>query len=393
MTDKKQDNSYLKVRKYIFLIMAGHTATDINQGALPATLPFLVRQYGLSYSAAGGLMLALTGVSSIIQPLLGYLSDKIGNPQVMSIGVIFAGLGFSALGLATSYPIMFICVLICGIGVALFHPEGGRMANCIAQTSKGTAMGTFVLGGSIGFTAGAVLIALIVPLLGLRGLLLFIIPGVIVVILLVYNRKTLKTFSDVEYKKRTDEFAEKKENNWRGFILLAIIILLESVANYGLMTFIPLFWVNVIGQSETAAGIALGVMLAIGAVSTYVGGKLSDKIGFRTMIILGSFIYAPAILFAGLSTNVITASIAILLVGATLNLIRSPAVALGQRYLPNHVGMATGITLGLAVSFGGIASPILGAIGDRHGLATVILVLAALAGTIAFLSLLIQREQ
>jgi FSR family fosmidomycin resistance protein-like MFS transporter len=274
----------------------------------------------------------------------------------------------------------------------MFHPEGGRMTNCIAQTSKGTAMGTFVLGGSIGFMLGAVLIAMIVPMLGLRGLLLFIIPGLIVVTLLVYNRKTLRAFSDVEYKKRTDEFAEKRENNWKGFFLLSVIILLESVANYGLMTFIPLFWVNVIGQSETVSGIALGIMLGIGAFSTYLGGKLSDRFSFRRMIIVGSFLYAPSILFAALCTTVTTASIAILLMGLTLNIIRSPAVALGQKYLPNNVGMATGITLGLAVSFGGLASPILGAIGDRHGLVAVILVLAALAGLIALLSLLIKKE-
>jgi len=393
MTEQTQDNSYSKIRKYIFMLMAGHTATDINQGALPAALPFLVRQHSLSFSAAGGLMLALTGISSIIQPLLGYLSDRVGNPQIMSVGIILAGLGFSALGLATSYPIMFICVLICGVGIALFHPEGGRMVNCIAQTNKGTAMGTFVVGGSIGFTAGAIMIAIIVPTFGLRSLLFFMIPGLIVVALLQYNRKALKNFSQIEYDKRTDTSLERKKDNWKGFIVLAIIILLDSIANYGLITFIPLFWVNVVGQTEAVASVILGIMMGIGAVSTYLGGKLADRFGFRNMIVIGSFLYGPSILFAGLSTNLIPASIAILCIGFTINLIRSPAVALGQRYLPNHVGMATGITLGLAVSFGGIASPILGRIGDLYGLVTVILVLAAIGGLVAFLSLLIKNDK
>ncbi len=382
-----------KVKKYIYLLMSGHIITDINQGALPAVLPFLVSQHDLSFTAAGGLMLALTSVSSIIQPFLGHFSDKLGNPQVMSLGVLIAGSGFAALGLASSYPIMFFCVLVSGIGIALFHPEGGRMVNCITKTGKGEAMGTFSLGGSIGFTAGPLLVVLIVPLLGLRGLLLFLVLPIIMVLLLQYYKKDLKAFSDREYEERNCDTAGGRRDNWKGFSILSAVILSSSVVDYGLVTFIPLFWISVLGQSEGISSFMLAVMTALGAISTYMGGRMADRFGFRRIIILGTLLYAPMILFAGFSTNVALAAIAVVLLGLTVNVTHSPSVALGQSYLPNHVGLASGITLGLAVSFGGIASPVLGWIGDRNGLVMVMVALAVVGGAGAFFSLLIPKEK
>jgi FSR family fosmidomycin resistance protein-like MFS transporter len=106
-------------KRIIILLTLGHIVTDINQGALPAALPFLVLYHDISFAAAGGLMLALTGVSSLIQPLLGYIADKNSNPQIMSIGILIASGGFAALGLVHSYPAMFICAMISGIGILL----------------------------------------------------------------------------------------------------------------------------------------------------------------------------------------------------------------------------------------------------------------------------------
>jgi len=373
--------------------MAGHGATDINQGAFPALLPFLVRQHGLSFSAAGGLALALTGVSSIVQPLWGYFADKIRNPQTINLGIALACLGFIALRIAMSYPVMLACVLISGIGVAIFHPEGARMVNCVATTNKGTAMGVFLLGGTIGFSAGSVLVAIAVSAFGLNGLFFLLIPCALVVALFRYYKKPLQTFSDLEYATRTDKTAVKLKSNWKGFFILTFILSLNSIVNYGLIIFIPLFWVNVIGQSEAVAGVGIGVLTAIGSVSTYFGGKLSDKIGFRNMIILGSMLYAPAVVFTSLAKTTILAAIAIIPLGLTINLSRSSAVALGQKYLPNNVGLSSGVTLGLIISFGGLAAPFLGLIGDNHGLAAAMMTLAAISCTVAFLSLLIPREK
>lgn len=380
-------------KKYILLLMLGHIVTDINQGALPAVLPFLVSQHGLSFAAAGGLMLALTGVSSVIQPFLGHLSDKMGNPQIMSLGILIAGGGFAALGAVTSYPAMFLCVLVSGVGVALFHPEGGRMVNCVAETGKGEAMGTFSLGGNVGFTVGPLLVAVLVPLLGIRGLLFFLAPPVVMALLLQYYKKDLKAFSDKEYEERKCAGAGGRQEDWKGFCILSVIILSNSIVDYGLMAFIPLFWVNILGQGEALSSFMLAVMTALGAISTYMGGRMADRFGFREIIIFGSFLYVPVILFAGLSTNMALAAIAVILLGLTTNMTHSPSVALGQRYLPNHVGLASGITLGLAVSFGGIASPVLGWIGDRNGLVMVMMTLAAVGGVIALLSLLVPKEK
>ncbi len=389
----REDNLKKRSEKtYLLLLMLGHITTDLNQGALPAVLPFLVADHNLSLSAAGGLMLALTGLSSIIQPFLGYVSDRMGTPQLMSIGILLACGGLAALGTASSYPAMVFCVLLCGIGVALFHPEGGRMVDCVAQSSKGEAMGTFSLGGNIGFTLGPIFVAIFIPLWGLKGLFLFLIPAAITIFLLQIYGKDLKAFSDKSFEQRNLLERGMKRDNWKAFAVLALIILFDSIVDYGLITFLPLFWTSILGQSEMISGIMLAGLSVLQAFSTYIGGYLADRFGFRKIIVIGSALYVPAILFTGLASNIGTAVFAVIVVGLATKLIQSPTVALGQQYLPNHVGLASGITLGLAVSFGGIASPILGKIGDESNLTVVIMTLAVIGALVTLFSFFIPKE-
>jgi FSR family fosmidomycin resistance protein-like MFS transporter len=203
----------------------------------------------------------------------------------------------------------------------------------------------------------------------------------------------LQDFSDFEHTSRIEKTAEMRKSNIKGFVILSILLSLGSIINYGLLAFIPLFWVNIVGQSEAVAGMVVGFLTAIGAFSTYLGGKLSDSFGFRNIIILGFMLYSPSIWFASIARSAVLAAIAIIPLGLTINLSRSPGVALGQKYLPNNVGLSSGITLGATISFGGLASPFLGLIGDRYGLITVVIVMAVLSSVTALLSLLIPKEK
>src|SRR5665647_1132970 len=124
--------------KQVLLLSAGHMFTDLNQGALPAILPFLILEQGLSYTAAAGLIFAANFASSIVQPVFGYLADRISKPWLMPIGIFLAGLGMAFTGLTANYWLLFAAVTVSGIGVAAFHPEGARMSNRISGEKKGT---------------------------------------------------------------------------------------------------------------------------------------------------------------------------------------------------------------------------------------------------------------
>lgn len=372
--------------------MAGHIVTDINQGALPAILPFLVINQGFSYAAAGGLVLACNSVSSVIQPLLGHVSDRVANPMIMALGVILAGLGIALVGIFDSYWPMFFSVVISGFGVALFHPEGGRMVNCVAKVNKGEAMGIFSVGGSIGFAVGPLLVAVLVPVFGFLGLLFFIFPPLIVAALMRFNRHALKDFSDSEYNERTHKNAVVKKANWRGFGILATVIFGGSITNYALFAFVPLFLVGVLGQSESLSITMLSLMAGMCAISAYMGGRLSDRFGFRRIIIAGCILYIPLVLLIAFTASFTAAVVLVLLMGLVMKLYQSPSVTLGQQFLPNNVGLASGITLGLAVSVGGMAAPIMGWIGDSYGLRTVFIAIAAVGIVVAAISFFIPKK-
>lgn len=143
--------------RYIYLLSAGHLFTDMNQGALPAILPFLIAAYHFNYAQVATLVLASTVVSSIIQPVFGNLADKTPRPWMMAIGVLLAGTGMAAAGFLSDFRLLFLSIMISGIGVAAFHPEGARMANKVSGDKKGTGVSIFSFGGNAGFAVGPIL--------------------------------------------------------------------------------------------------------------------------------------------------------------------------------------------------------------------------------------------
>jgi MFS transporter, FSR family, fosmidomycin resistance protein len=156
-------------RTMIGLLSLGHIIDDLNVGALPAMLAYFIAELGLSYASAGGLMLALTITSSIVQPLLGQMSDRHPLPWLVPIGVFLAGLGIALSSIMPSYVLILLVVGISGLGVAAFHPEGARLVNKFAGNRKATGMSFFGLGGSLGVALGPVYVTPFLLAFGLGG--------------------------------------------------------------------------------------------------------------------------------------------------------------------------------------------------------------------------------
>ena len=128
------------------LLFLGHLVTDINQGALPALLPFLISEYHLSYTAAGFIVFASNIASTVVQPVFGHLANRILTPWLMPAGIFLAGAGLAVTGIAPGYAWVLAAVMVSGIGVAAFHPQGARLVNQIAGEKKATAMSLFGVG-------------------------------------------------------------------------------------------------------------------------------------------------------------------------------------------------------------------------------------------------------
>jgi MFS transporter, FSR family, fosmidomycin resistance protein len=178
--------------KVLLLLGLAHMVTDVTQGAIPALLPFMKEALGLSYTAAGAVILISNLTSSIIQPIFGYFSDRRPKVWLIPIGVFLAALGLSLLGLAPNYPILLFLVIICGMGVASFHPEGFKTAHFFIGQKKASGMSLFAVGGNLGFALGPVSMTFLVTSFSLSGTLAYLISGLIMVFFILYYLPTLR---------------------------------------------------------------------------------------------------------------------------------------------------------------------------------------------------------
>lgn len=359
-------------RRAMAMLSAGHLFTDVGQGSIPALLPFLITRDHLSYAGASALILAATVASSVIQPLFGHLSDRRSLPWLMPAGPIFAGLGVALAAIAPSYGLTFAAVVLSGIGVAAFHPEGSRFANYVSGARRSSGMSLFSVGGNIGFALGPALVTPLVLAFGLSGTLLVILPTSLMGLVLAHELPRLKTFRiDLAAARSTTGEAD----DWGPFTLLGLVIALRSFVYFGFVTFIPLYFIHILHTGNGMGGAALTVMLVGGAVGTLLGGRLADRFGRRSVLIgsmavlpflTAGFLVsppAPAIVFAGVAGAATIATFAV-------------TIVMGQEFLPGRIGVASGVTIGLSVGMGGVAAPLLGLLADAQGLRAVFEVIA-----------------
>jgi MFS transporter, FSR family, fosmidomycin resistance protein len=364
-------------RRGLGLLAAGHMSADLCQAAVPALLPFFVDQRGYSYSAAGALVFAVTVGSSLIQPLFGHAADRLRLPWLMPLGVALAGAGVGLAGLAPSYPLTFAAIVVAGIGVAAFHPEAARYTNYASGARQAVGMSVFSLGGNAGFALGPVLTTVCVLAFGLTGtLLVAVVPGAAAA-LLVTRRAHLARLHAGGVAAAEARSADSPQDRWAPFARLTAVISLRSCVHFGLLTFVPVYFVTVLGTSEPAGNAALTAMLAAGAAGTLIGGRAADRVGARTILVWCTAAAAPLLALFLLSGSPF-AFVLIALVGFVIVGTFAVTVVLGHQYLPGRLGTASGITLGAAIGVGGAVAPLLGALADAYGLETAMWTIAAL---------------
>ena len=382
----------MKIRTIGRLVLA-HTATDINQGALPVLLPFLIAEHHVNYAAAATVVFAANIMSMVAQPCFGYLSDRRSRPWLIPMAMLCAGAGVSLTGVVPSFSLGVLVVALSGIGVAAFHPEGARLIHYLAEGRKATAMSLFAVGGQMGFAIGPLIGTAAMLLWGLKGSLFLMVPTAFVAGLVIYTLPSLTGVAQAEGPNATKRSAPGGKDAWGPFSLLSATLLTRSVIFYGLSTFLPLFWIDVLHQSKVAGGTALTLLMAANIGGNLLGGRMADRFGYRRIALAG-FVFLMIILpIFALVADAVYGLLLLIPMGVALSMPTSPLVVLGQGYLPNRIGLASGVTLGLGFSFGGIMVPVLGWVADHHGLLAAFWVLSCLPALCAALTLTLPRIQ
>src|ERR687898_1345275 len=238
------------------VLSAGHLFTDLNQGALAALLPFLVAEHGLTLAAAGALVLAATVSSSVVQPLFGIFSDNRPLPALMPLGVLFAGVGMALVGVAPSYPLILLCVVLSGIGVAAFHPEAARFANYVSGARRARGMSFFSVGGNAGFALGPVLTTPLVILFGLPGALFLAVPAAIMAAVLFHELPRMLWFKPEAVESERETVANAPEH-WGPFARMIGVVTVRSFVYFGLVAFVASYYERVLDVSPALGNTAL----------------------------------------------------------------------------------------------------------------------------------------
>lgn len=380
---------------FVYLVSLGHLCVDLAPGALPAILPFFVLHNGLTYTEVAGLMFASACLSSVIQPLFGYWADKSSKHWFMALGIAMSGIGLGISGLFTNYWLVFIAITLMGVGGSIFHPEAARIVNRTTRGHQATGMGIFSVGGNAGFGVGPLIAAAALTAWGTSGTLLFAVFGALTSAMMLWA--VPKMLSLVEQAEAKAVAQGKKlqvgTNDWHAFGRLSVVILFRSVVNTSILTFLPLYCIHRFGISEAVGGTLLSFLSIVGIFMTVLGGWITDKIGLVRACKFGYLLMAPAFALLLVAPSVWWVYPILVLISFTLNGTYAAFVVLGQSYLAKNIGLASGVTLGLSASLGGILTPLLGMVADSYGINMVMVILVVIGAMCALGSFLLPEPQ
>jgi len=368
-------------------LSGGHLAVDFASGAVPALLPFLVLEFDLSYTATAVLMLAVLVSSSLVQPLFGLLSDRRGAMWLLPGGIALGGLGTGLAAVAPRYELVVVLVFAAGIGIAAYHPEGAKFAAYASGRKRASGMSYFNIGGNTGYALGPIVVTPLVLWLGLTGGLVAMVPVLLVAAVMFHSLAGLERL----VPERSARGAARGIDDVRAMTILAVVIALRSVAWFGLLTFVPL-WVVANGGTEGEGNRTLSLMLVAGATGTLLLGPVADRIGLRRTMLLTQAAL-PFLIVAFVAVGGVVGNVALMLVGLCVVGTFGVTMVLSQLYLPRHVGMASGLSVGLAMGLGGIAAVSLGVIADAIDLETALYVAAAAPALGALFCLALPRPR
>lgn len=357
----------------LFTISFSHLLNDTIQALLPSIYPMLKASYQLSFTQLGFITFTFQVTASLLQPLVGFLTDKRPMPWSLPIGMSLTLSGLVALAYAGSFPHILAAAMLIGAGSAIFHPEASRIAYMAAGKRRGLAQSLFQVGGNAGSAIGPLLAALIVVPHGQRAVLAFsILAFAGVIVLWRIGRWQKASLHLLRRKPRPPGSAPAVAPYPRRVVMGAVAVLvaltfskyvyLSSLTSYYTFYLIDRFHVSV-----QNAQYLLFVFLAAVAAGTILGGPIGDRFGRKRVIwasILGVAPFSLWLPHAGLvTTAILTVFIGLILASAF-----SAILVYAQELMPGKIGMVAGLFFGLAFGVAGIGSAVLGKVADSHGI-------------------------
>ncbi|MES5867280.1 MFS transporter [Bacillus cereus group sp. RP32] len=380
---KKNTMETRTIYRILFAISFGHFLNDSMQAVVPALFPILEKTMNLSYMQVGWIAFALNMTSSIMQPVFGMYSDKKPSPFLLPLGMFSSMLGMIGLAFAPNFIIVIISVLFIGLGSAVFHPEGARVAYMAAGAKRGLAQAIYQVGGNTGNSLAPIFTALIFVPLGQIGSLGFTAFAAVGIVLLIFvsnwYRNELATGA-VRRKKRAALEAENAIVSTHIKFVILLLVFLTFVRSWygaGIGNFYQFYLIEHYGLSIKNAQYFVFAFMIAGVLGTFFGGPLADRFGKKTIIVFSMLGSAPlALLLPHVSLMWVVPLF--LCIGFISSSSFSVIVVYAQELVPGKVGMVSGLIVGLAFGLGALGSVVLGKLADIYSLQFIMLLCSCL---------------
>jgi MFS transporter, FSR family, fosmidomycin resistance protein len=366
-----------------YVVLAGisfsHFLNDTMQSLIASVYPILKESYSLDYTQIGLITLAFQFTASLLQPVVGHMTDKKAQPYSLALGMGFTFFGLLLLSVAARYPVILVAAALVGLGSAVFHPESARIARLASGGRFGFAQSVFQLGGSFGTSMGPVLAALIVVPFGQPSIAWFSSIAFLAIVILWRIGAWYKPQIASRKFPAPKAHPDAPDSGRVRIALLVLVALLFSKQLYtsSLSSYYIFYLIDKFGVSTQGAQFYLFIFLAANAVGAFFGGPLGDRFGRKYIIwlsILGALPFTLALPYAGLyASAVLTIFIGLIISSAT-----SSIIVFAQELMPHRFGMISGVFFGVAFGIGGLGAAVLGRVADHMGIAFVYQVCAFL---------------
>jgi FSR family fosmidomycin resistance protein-like MFS transporter len=356
-----------------------HMLNDMMQSVIVAIYPLLKGEFDLTFFQIGAITLTFQLTASLLQPVVGMVTDKHPLPYSLPVGMCFTLGGLLLLSVAPSYPILLVAVALVGCGSSVFHPESARVARMASGGRFGLAQSIFQIGGNLGQAIGPTLAAAVVLTFGRNHVGWFGLLALLAIVVLLQVSRWYRAHIEARGHKRSADdkplFPASLVRRTIGVLLVLMFskfFYLASISSYYMFYLIHRF-----GVSDNVAAHLLSVFLFAVAVGTLIGGPLGDRIGRKRVIwfsILGCAPFTLALPYAGLSATVALS----IVIGMILSSAFPAIIVYAQDMLTHRIGMVSGLFYGFSFGLGGIGAAVLGEVADHFGIVFVYQVCAFL---------------
>ncbi len=371
--DETVDNTKKAAQNTVFAILLNisfcHLLNDTIQSLIPSIYPIVKESFNLSFTQVGLITLTFQMAASLLQPFVGFYTDKRPQPFSLAIGMGSSLAGLVVLALANSFGVVLVAVGLIGIGSSIFHPEASKVAYMAGGNRRGLAQSIFQVGGNAGSSIGPLLAALIIVPYGQTNILWFSLLALIAIIVLITVGKWYKNNLDRLKKKETVKNEKTGTALSRKTVTVSVIILLVLIfSKYfylaSMTSYYTFYLINKFNLSVQSSQLHLFIFLFSVAAGTLLGGPLGDRFGRKYVIwfsILGAAPFTLMLPYANLFwTSVLSVFIGVIIASAF-----SAILVYAQELLPGKVGTVSGLFFGFAFGMGGIGSALLGMLADH----------------------------